>query len=108
MSQGRWDFLNTFNTTAFKGWSVGWLWVYTGVIWGAATLFVKEPPEAWLVGWLAGLTAYSGVSAYQYTSMRNTDYGALERKAQQAPAPAPQTTTVNVAGSANVSGETKP
>ncbi len=87
----RWDFLNTFNTTAFKGWSVGWLWVYTGVVWGAALLLVKEPSESFLVAWLAGLTAYSGVSAYQYTSMRNTDYGALERKAA-----ANQPTNVNV------------
>ena len=38
-------------------------------------------PTEWLVGWLAGLAAYSGVSAYQYKTMRDTDYGAIERKA---------------------------
>lgn len=90
-----WKFLDTFNSTAFKGWSTGWLWVFTGAIWGAvsgyAAMTGKPVPTEWLGTWLGGLTLYSGVGAYQYATMRNTDYGALERKAA-ANVPASMTT----------------
>ena len=78
-----WGFLNTFNQVAFKGWSAGWLWIYTGFVWGVAAVWASATgnttPDGWLLAWLGGLTAYSGVSAYQYKAMRDTDYGALER-----------------------------
>lgn len=78
-----WTFLNTFNQVAFKGWSAVWLWIYTGFIWGVGVVVAVATehalPEGWLLAWLGGLTAYSGVSAYQYKAMRDTDYGALER-----------------------------
>lgn len=80
-----WRFLDTFNSVAFKGWSGGWLWVYTGAVWGVCAILAaaldKELPEAWLATWLTGLAAYSGIGALQYRSMRDSDYGALERKA---------------------------
>lgn len=105
----KWDFLNSFNSTAFKGWSIGWLWVYTGVVWGVCALVAaglgKELPEAWLGTWLGGLTLYSGVGAYQYGKMRDTDYGALERKAA-AQVPASQTTVERGAVQVNVPPQT--
>lgn len=80
-----WTFLDKLNTTAFKGWSVVWLWLATFVVWGVCALLAvwrnAELPEAWLATWLTGLAAYSGLGALQYKAMRETDYGALERKA---------------------------
>lgn len=80
-----WTFLDTFNQTAFKGWSAGWLWIYTGLVWGAATILSAfrgtSLDAGWLLAWLGGLAAYSGISAAQYGVMRKTDYGALERQA---------------------------
>ena len=81
-----WAFLDTFNGTAFKGWSAGWLWIGTFAVWAVvavlATHNAHDTPNEWLYGWLAGLSAYSGISAFQYRSMRETDYGALDRKAK--------------------------
>ena len=86
-----WTFLDKVNTTAFKGWSAVWLWIGTFVVWGVALLLAVvlkvELPEGWLGTWLGGLTLYSGVGAFQYKAMRETDYGALERKAKAAAAP---------------------
>lgn len=74
----RWTFLDTFNTTGFKGWSVGWLWVYTGGVWGIVALVAvvlgKDTPTEWLFAWMGGLCGYSGVSAYQFTKQRETDW----------------------------------
>jgi hypothetical protein len=85
----KWAFLNTFNATGFKGWSVGWLWLYTGAIWGIVAVVAgssaKATPTEWLATWLAGLTAYSGVSYLQNKNARETDYGYVERKAGAAP-----------------------
>lgn len=91
----RWKFLDSFNATGFKGWSVGWLWIYTGAVWGivavvAVSLKATTPTE-WLSSWLVGLAAYSGVSYLQQKNARETDYGYVERKAQM---PAAQNTTV--------------
>jgi hypothetical protein len=82
-----WSFLDTFNSTAFKGWSSGWLWVFTAAVWGAATLIavVKATdhlPTEWLFAWLSGLATYSGLSVVQFNAMRKTDYGALDRQAE--------------------------
>lgn len=98
-----WGFLDTLNTTAFKGWSVGWLWIYTGAIWGivaiVAVAFKVTPPTEWLIGWLGGLTAYSGVSAYAQKVQRETDYGYIERKGA---ANVPSTVTNVQPGAVNV------
>jgi hypothetical protein len=84
-----WSFLGTFNSVAFKGWSGGWLWVYTGAVWGAcavlAVILGKDLPDAWLATWLTGLAAYSGIGVLQYKSMRETDWGLVERKAGLVP-----------------------
>lgn len=85
-----WTFLDRVNTTAFKGWSAVWLWIGTALVWAIALLLAvvleKGLPEAWLATWLTGLAAYSGLGALQYKAMRETDYGALERKATAAKA----------------------
>jgi hypothetical protein len=84
-----WSFLDSLNTTALKGWSVVWLWLFTGAMWGVAVVLGvvmgKGLPSEWLGVWLGGLTLYSGVGAYQYKTMRDTDYGAIERKAGLVP-----------------------
>jgi hypothetical protein len=84
-----WSFLGTFNSVAFAGWSGGWLWIGTFVVWGIVTIICaingKTPPVEWLLTWLGGLTAYSGVGTYKYKAMRDTDYGAIERKAGLVP-----------------------
>lgn len=86
-----WKFLDTLNTTAFKALSVGALWLFTGIVWGGCAIFLKNPPTEWLLAWLGGLCGFSGVSAYQFKTQRDTDWEALRIKAG-ASVPASQTT----------------
>lgn len=84
-------FLDTLNTTAMKAWAVGALWLFTGLIWGVSTFVLAHPPTEWLIAWLGGLCGFSGVSAYQFKTQRDTDWEALRIKAGAA-VPASQTT----------------
>ena len=104
-------------TTAYKGWMIPSLWLITAVIWGFCAVVavvaslagneVKLPSE-WLGVWTGFLTLVSGIQKYEQGDFRDSDHELNRIKAGAAPAPAPQTTTVNVAGSANVSGDAKP
>lgn len=74
-----WAFLpKEFNATAFKGWSIVNLWIYTGAVWGIVALVCVfgegTAPTEWLMTWLGGLTAYSAVGAYSQKNMRETDW----------------------------------
>lgn len=98
-----------FNATVLKGWSIVWLWIGTGVIWGLVAgycaLTGKLAPVEWLVTWLGGLTAYSAVGAYSAKNFRETDYEFARIKAG-ANVPASVTTVqpgaVNVAAAQEV------
>jgi hypothetical protein len=95
-----WDWVKTLNTTSYKAVIVMWLWIGTGVVIGAVIVIAtmrKEstPPETLIALWLGALTTLSGVGAYTYKTMRDTDYGALERKAA---ANVPTSTTTASAG----------
>lgn len=87
-----WTFLDRVNTTSFQGWAAVWLWIFTGAVWGIAAIIAaitgKELPVAWLATWLTGIAGLAGIGALQFNAMRNTDYGALDRKAKAAAAAA--------------------
>lgn len=69
------------NTTALKAaWSVR-LWIWTGLVWGVATLSQRTINLEVFLAWLGGLSAFSGLSYAQYKAQRTTDYGYIERNA---------------------------
>lgn len=83
-----WTFLDKLNTTALNAWVAIWLWVGTFFVWAVvaviAAVRASDPPVAWLALWTAGLGALSGIAKSQFTTMRDTDYKALEIKATAA------------------------
>lgn len=101
--------LDRLNTTALTVLTYLGLLCVTCLVWSVCALAgIAIDPTA-LGLWLGAVAVIGGIVASTQKNYRTTDYGYQERqaeieraKAQQAPTPQ---TTVNVAGSANVSGE---
>lgn len=76
-----WAFLpKEFNATAFKGWSIVLLWIFTGLVWGVCSLAHIAIDNTAFATWVTSLTAYSAVGAFSAKNYRETDYGYVERK----------------------------
>jgi hypothetical protein len=76
-----WTWLDNLNVTSFKDVWVVWLWTGTFLVWAVTTIVGIPMNEGTFVAWLGGLTALSGVGAYRFKTMRDTDWRALEIKA---------------------------
>lgn len=106
--------LNAVSSTNAKAIGTLALYFLTWASYTAAVLLAKEPDAVNFGMWLAFLAGLGGFSLAQFRQQRETDYGALERKAEieraKAGAPAKAGVTVN-ADSATVipapTGETK-
>jgi hypothetical protein len=75
------SWLNQLNTPTYKTvWAV-WCCIGTFMVWGACTLFEVHVEEVAFGLWLGFLAAWMGINYKTYATTRDTDYGALERKA---------------------------